>query len=61
MLVKPKQANYISKRFIYTEKCGLHTSLHPTPPGLRITSSGQDKSNANTHTNMISRHGIIRK
>lgn len=38
------------------EKCGLNTLLHPTPPGLRITSSGQDKSNANTHTHMIIRH-----
>jgi hypothetical protein len=56
MSLLPSQAQtrqgYLFQVYIY-EKCGPHTSLHPTPPGLRITSSGQDKSNANTHTCMI--------
>ena len=41
MLVKPKQANYISKRFIYTKSVGLlhHSSHTQASHGL----SSQDK------------------
>ncbi len=47
MLVKPKQANYISKRFIYTKSVGfLHHSSHTQAShGL----SSQDKQ-CETHT-----------
>lgn len=50
MLVKPKQANYISKRFIYTKSVGSYTT-HPTPR-LR-TASLVRISNAKPTPNMI--------